>query len=92
MKKTVLILMLLLTLLSLFTACATPSETAQSSLSPLPPPAKPPYVPEPLNVEFFNTGYSNMSPWQAYPSKKAEVTEAPNFTTASTEENTPTEE
>ena len=64
MKKIALIIALLLSL-SLFTACSLGREPADT-IDPLPPPEAPAYVPEPLDVEFFNTSYQNMSNWVKY--------------------------
>lgn len=64
MKKIALIIALLL-VLSLFTACSFEREPAET-IDPLPAPEAPVYVPEPLDVEFFNTSYKNMSNWIKY--------------------------
>jgi len=77
MKKTVSILILALLLLSVFTACASSETTKANSLNPLPPPARPEYIPDPLNVEFFNTSYTGMSNWIKYPNTPTETTDAP---------------
>ncbi len=56
---------LLVASVTFFTACGrempAPLETEL-------PPETTPYVPGELNIEFFETVYTNMSPWKKYPS------------------------
>ncbi|MBQ7365403.1 MAG: hypothetical protein IJW46_07375 [Clostridia bacterium] len=64
MKKLLLLLFLVTLLTLVFVSCNQPDD---SVLTPNTAPPLPPYVPEPLTVEFFNTSYKNMSQWQKYP-------------------------
>ena len=75
MKKTILLLLLTVLMLSLFVACGEKVPTNEI-LNPTTAPPPPAYVPAPLGVEFFSTNYSNMSPWKAYPEVTTEAPDA----------------
>lgn len=75
MKKAIVFLMLALLLIGTLASCGNANDSS-GPIEALPAPQRPPYVPEPLNVEFFSTGYTNMTPWQKYPNKNTVTTEA----------------
>ncbi len=77
MKKILSLVSLSLLLLILFTACGSIKPANEIEINPLPAPERTEYVPDPLNVEFFNTTYYEMSNWIKYPNTTSTVTETP---------------
>lgn len=87
MKKLLVIVLALVCLLGVTVLLAACGQEMPPVLSTKSLPETGPYVPEELYVEFFNTAYSNMSPWVKYPAESK--TDAPATTVPQAEETSP---